>query len=258
MAQDATTKWTPPEHTGLAKESAFQRLRRRAPWWLLPLTVVTVLSAFIVYGMWTAFFGGKVYSAPYLSPFYSPQIWWNGPVTPALWVLPFPLLFRATCYYYRKAYYRSFFWDPPACAVGEARKKPYKGETRFPLFLSNLHRYAMYLAVIVLIFLWIDAVAAFDLNGHFYFGLGTAIMVINCIFLSAYTFGCHSVRHLVGGCVDCYSRVRGGAKRYEGWKFITRLNEHHAMWAWLSLFSVVATDVYIRLVMTGIIIDPHF
>ena len=46
--------------------------------------------------------------------------------------LPFLLLFRLTCYYYRKAYYRAFWLSPPACAVAEPHAK-YTGETRFPL-----------------------------------------------------------------------------------------------------------------------------
>ena len=69
--------------------------------------------------------------------------WW--PLSPALLVLPFPLGFRLTCYYYRKAYYRSFWWAPPACAVPDARPR-YTGETRFPLILQNIHRYFFYLA----------------------------------------------------------------------------------------------------------------
>ena len=44
---------------------------------------------------------------------------------PALLVLPFPLTFRLTCYYYRKAYYRAFFWSPPACRQG--RPAPLQG-----------------------------------------------------------------------------------------------------------------------------------
>ena len=38
-------------------------------------------------------------------------------------------------------------------------------------------------------------------------------------------------------------------------EMITRLNEKHPMFAWLSLFSVGLTDVYIRLVSMGIIRD---
>jgi hypothetical protein len=43
--------------------------------------------------------------------------------------------------------------------------------------------------------------------------------------------------------------------RYGLWRFITRLNEHHPLFAWLSLFSVGLTDLYIRLVSMGIIRD---
>ena len=63
-------------------------------------------------------------------------------------ILIFPLGFRLTCYYYRKAYYRGFWASPPACAVAEPHKK-YTGETRFPLILQNIHRYFFYAALVV-------------------------------------------------------------------------------------------------------------
>ena len=47
--------------------------------------------------------------------------------------------FRLTCYYYRGAYYKAFWADPPSCAVGEPRKS-YWGERSFPLILQNVHR----------------------------------------------------------------------------------------------------------------------
>ena len=55
--------------------------------------------------------------------------------------------FRLTCYYYRGAYYKAFWADPPACAVGEPRKK-YLGERSFPLIMQNVHRYFLYVALI--------------------------------------------------------------------------------------------------------------
>ena len=172
-----------------------ERILNSLPWWALPATVVTVLGLFSLYSIWTAFLtGGINQSGSYLSPFYSPTIWKTGPVSPALWVLGSPLLFRATCYYYRKAYYRSFFWDPPACAVGELRHRKYRGETAFPLFLNNLHRFLFYLVLIVTGFLWYDVYLAFWApNGHVQLGLGTGIMLANVILLSGYTFGCHSL-----------------------------------------------------------------
>ena len=78
----------------------------------------------------------------------------------AAFTLPFLLLFRLTCYYYRKAYYRAFWLSPPACAVPDAHPK-YTGETRFPLIFQNVHRYAFYAAgIISLINTW-DAIRAF-------------------------------------------------------------------------------------------------
>src|SRR5579864_3638455 len=160
----ATQVASPPigpaaHHAGPSPSST---ARRAAPWWLLPGTVVTVLTAFSGYAIWTAFFAGGVNQAgPYLSPFYSPLFWTSGPVSPALWVLWSPLLFRATCYYYRKAYYRSFFWDPPACTLGELRHRDYRGEAKFPLFLNNLHRFFLYAVIVVTGFLWYDVFLAF-------------------------------------------------------------------------------------------------
>jgi hypothetical protein len=109
-------------------------------------------------------------------------------VSPALFILPFPLLFRATCYYYRKAYYRAFFWDPPACAVGEVASRPnYTGEREFPFVLQNMHRYAFYFAAIVVLILWWDTVLAFTSDGKFYVGLGSLIFLANVVpFLASF------------------------------------------------------------------------
>jgi hypothetical protein len=107
---------------------------RRDAWWVELLPVVLVLSAFGIYATFRAF-EGKFYAwGPYLSPFYSPLIdpkhrWWR--FSPVLLILAGPLGFRATCYHYRKAYYRAFFLRPPACAVSEGHRGAYRGETCF-------------------------------------------------------------------------------------------------------------------------------
>src|SRR5260370_738371 len=103
---------------------------RRDAWWLELLPVVLLLGAFGIYATLRAFEGTYYEWGPYLSPFYSPLIdphhrWW--PLSPALLILIWPLGFRVTCYYYRKAYYRAFFLDPPACAVSESGKRHYEG-----------------------------------------------------------------------------------------------------------------------------------
>lgn len=240
------------------------QLKRHDAWWLQPLLVFLGFGAFIVYTTYRAFENANFEFGPYLSPFYSPKIATDWMVfgrhfSPALFILPVPLLFRGTCYYYRKAYYRAFFWDPAACAVPEvAKRRNYTGEREFPLVIQNIHRYAFYLAAIVMVVLWYDALKTFSFNGHFGMGLGTLIFLANVIFLSLYTFGCHSFRHLSGGCLNCYSCSSGAKTRHGLWERITHLNENHALWAWCSLFSVGVTDFYVRCLATGAIHDVRF
>jgi hypothetical protein len=213
-----------------------------------------VLGGFGVYATLRAFEGAHYEWGPYLSPFYSPLIdaqhtWWK--FSPALLILGGPLGFRATCYYYRKAYYRAFFLDPPSCAVNDRGHKSYCGETAFPFILQNIHRYFFYLALLFLCFLWYDVIKAFNFDGHFGIGLGTLIMLSNVILLTLYTFSCHSLRHLAGGKLDCFSCVSFGKARHTGWRGLTYLNDRHMWWAWLSLLSVGFTDFYIRCLSTG-------
>jgi hypothetical protein len=230
---------------------------RRDAWWTESLPVWILLGGFGIYATLRAF-EGKFYEwGPYLSPFYSPLIdpqhhWWT--LSPAVLILGGPLSFRATCYYYRKAYYRAFFFDPPACAVGEARHS-YNGETKFPFVLQNLHRYALYLAIIFLAFLWKDAYDAFFFDGHFGMGVGTVVLLVNIILLTTYTLSCHSLRHLAGGKLDCFSCATFGKPRYEAWRGLTFLNERHMWFAWVSLISVGLADFYIRMVASGAIRD---
>jgi len=239
--------------------------RRQDAWWVEPLIVVIVLGSFGVYSLWAALQNAHYYVAPYLSPFYSPCLatncahvtlpllgsWWN--LSPAFLVLGIPLGFRATCYYYRKAYYRAFFWSPPACAIPDARKG-YTGEIRFPFVLQNVHRYFFWLSVVVVLFLWWDALLAFRFPTGFGIGLGTLVLIANVALLSLYTFSCHSCRHLCGGALDTFNAAPA---RYRLWRFISRLNERHAAFAWVSLFGVALADLYVRLVSMGIIQDPR-
>jgi hypothetical protein len=124
--------------------------------------------------------------------------------------------------------------------------------------LQNLHRYFLYFALIFLIILWYDAIRAFWFDGHFGVGMGSLVLVLNIVLLSLYTFSCHSLRHLVGGKVDCFSCVSFGGPRHAAWRGISLLNERHMLFAWLSLFSVGLSDLYIRLVASGAISDFRF
>jgi hypothetical protein len=234
----------------------FGKTMRRDAWWLELFPIILVLGAFSVYATWRAFENDLYQWGPYLSPFYSPLLkpaWW--PFSPAILILGGPLGFRATCYYYRKAYYRAFFLDPPACAVGESRGHGYRGEKAFPLILQNLHRYFLYVALIFLVILWYDALHAFWFDNRFGIGVGSLVLLTNIVLLSLYTFSCHSLRHIVGGNVDCFSCVSFGNARHAAWRGASFLNNRHGLYAWLSLFSVGLCDLYIRLVASGAIQD---
>jgi hypothetical protein len=243
---------------------------RQDRWWLYPAVTFVVFGAFVVYATWRAFSGDDYYSTPYLSPFYSPCLtadcvegssdfgqpfsWWQ--LSPALIILIFPLGFRMSCYYYRKAYYRAFWLSPPACAVAEPHRK-YSGETRLPLILNNVHRYFFYAALLVAAVLTYDTVLAFrDENGEWgHMGLGTLVLLANVVLIWAYTLGCHSCRHSVGGRLRHFSKH---PVRYKAWTLVSKLNANHARYAWLSLFSVALADLYVYLLATGAITDLRF
>jgi hypothetical protein len=248
----------------LPVQRSFGQTTRRDNWWVQPALIFAGLSLFIVYATWAAFQGQHYHYGPYLSPFYSPEFygpsphawfgtlppWWPGwlPYSPALLILWAPAGFRFTCYYYRGSYYKAFWADPPACAVGEPRKG-YIGESALPLRLQNIHRYFMYVAVLFILMLVIDAIKSFWYQDRFFVGVGSVVLTVNVILLAGYTFGCHSLRHLVGGRLDCVSESPTCHKLYKG---CSALNRRHALWAWLSLFSVMFTDVYVRLCSMGV------
>jgi hypothetical protein len=237
---------------------------RRDPWWLAPGIIAAGFGAFILYTMFSAFVWEPIFHVPYeidgyLSPFFSPLIfegqlpWWLSPAVLILWI---PLGFRTTCYYYRKAYYRSYFADPPACAVGEPKiHRGYAMERAFPFILQNAHRYFLYLAFIPLFFLWIDALYSFIHPGP-RIGLGSFVLLINAFLLTSFSFSCHSMRHLTGGRLDCFSCGVAAKVRYRAWQRLTGLNERHMFWAWVSLASVALADLYVRLLAAGFIVDP--
>jgi hypothetical protein len=237
---------------------------RSDTWWVKPLLTVLVLGSFVLYATWRGLENRFYEVGPYLSPFYSPLLvtgWRIGgwTISPALYIIVFPLSFRLTCYYYRLAYYRAFFWDPPACAIGEPYgRKRYSGEREFPWVIQNLHRFAFYAAAIFIVILTIDALKAFVFDGRFGVGLGSLIFAANVTLLGLYTFSCHSFRHLVGGGVNCYSCTRAKQVRHGVWRWVSALNARHGLWAWCSLVAVALTDLYVRLVASGALHDVRF
>lgn len=244
-----------PELT-LTENRPFQT-QRKDTWWVQPLAVFIGLGLFIVYATFRVFWGEHYLHDPYLSPFYSPLLFssdgshswlgvmpeWMPPfITPAVLILWAPLGFRFTCYYYRGAYYKAFWADPPSCSVSEPRKG-YRGEHSFPLIIQNIHRYFMYIAIIFIGILSYDVWKAlwFE-DGKFGIGIGTIILAGNVVFLGGYTFGCHSLRHLVGGVVDLLSKAPIRRNMYN---CISCLNSKHMLWAWMSLCWVGFSDFYV-------------
>ncbi|MBI4606884.1 MAG: succinate dehydrogenase [Planctomycetes bacterium] len=248
----------------------FGQTGRHDAWWLTPIAVFLGLSAFITYATWAAFQAEHYHFGPYLSPFYSPEVFgesphsWFGPKpsawpgwlpwSPAFLILWAPGGFRLTCYYYRGAYYKAFWADPPACAVGESRQR-YVGESSLPLILQNVHRYFLYLALLFLVFLshdvwkalWFEdpATGEAELGA----GVGTLVLLGNVVLLAGYTFSCHSLRHIIGGRVDA---LPGSPIRFAAYSCASCLNRRHMLWAWMSLFSVGFADLYVRLCSTGV------
>ncbi len=240
-------------------------------WWLQPLVTFLALLAFVIYATWRAFENEYYFSEPLISPLYSPCLstscpegatlfgwtpfgdWYLGglAISPALFILIFPLGFRMTCYYYRKAYYRAFWQSPPACAVAEPHRK-YTGETRFPLIIQNSHRYFFYMGLIFNVILTYDAIIAFrNAQGEWgHVSIGTLILVANATFLWLYSLSCHSCRNTFGGRLKHFSQH---PVRYWMWSKISILNHSHMRYAWISLIIVAGTDFYVREVAAGAI-----
>jgi hypothetical protein len=253
-------------------QRGFGETSRTDTWWVQPVAVLLGLSAFIVYSTWAAFQNEHYSYGSLLSPFYSPELFgdsphaWFGPKpswypaflpwSPAFLILWAPGGFRLTCYYYRGAYYKAFWADPPSCAVGEPRNC-YRGEHSLPLIIQNIHRYFLYLALIFILLLAHDAWNAIwvtDAQGvsSFSIGVGTIVLTVNVILLGGYTLGCHSLRHLIGGRKNVSAEAPLGKKAYD---CVSCLNTRHMLFAWMSLFWVGFSDVYVRLCSMGVWTD---
>jgi hypothetical protein len=266
-----TTTATRPTRTRRAEISA--KTLRTDRWWLAPLLVVTALTLWVSYAVvrtymqkWY-FLEGSHFK--YLTPFYSPCVSKGcipesaefGRFLPDSAILPFAalslpllLLFRLSCYYYRRAYYRSFWMSPPACAVPDGHER-YTGETRFPLIMQNLHRYALYAAALVSLINTYDAVVSFHGSTGWGFGLGNVILSGNVVLLWAYTLSCHSCRHITGGRLKHFSKH---PLRYQFWMVVSKLNTRHMLFAWVTLGTLMLTDAYVMAVSAGWISDLRF
>ena len=274
--------------TNAIHQQGFAKTLREDNWWIYPAFIVFGLGAFLVYGFWSAwqadfywYSSGSAGFGGYLAPFYSPLLfikegvpgaapmthsifgtwpsWWPSwiPPSPSFLILAIPGIFRFTCYYYRKAYYRAFTGTPSACAVGALPRKGksgYVGETGL-MVVQNIHRITMYFALMYIVVFFYDAYLSFFRGGVLGIGVGSILLLVNPILLTCYTFGCHSIRHLVTGSRDCYSCSFAGKVAHKNGFVSIWLNQRHELFAWLSLVWIMIADFYVRLVSMGIVTD---
>jgi hypothetical protein len=263
---------TDTDVTSPPRAAVAERTLRTDQWWRGPLVVVIGLTAWVAYATFRVFYQGDYWVADhhYLTPVYSPcvsvgcvpesahfgGILVDHPLIPyAALSLPFLLAFRLTCYYYRKAYYRSFWLAPAACAVPEPHKR-YTGETRFPLILQNVHRYFFYAAFIITLINTYDAILAFrHPDDGFVLGIGNFVLLINVVLLWCYTLSCHSCRHVTGGRLKHFSKH---PLRYRWWTFVSKINTRHMQFAWISLGTLALADFYVMAVSAGWFSDLRF
>jgi hypothetical protein len=113
----------------------------------------------------------------------------------------------------------------------------------------------LYFALLLLPFLYYEAASSFVFHGELGIGVGSILLTLNAVFLTLYTLGCHAWRHLIGGRLNCFSCGGSGEVAHAAWSLSSILNGQHMRWAWVSLYWILGTDVYIRLVSMGMITD---
>ena len=71
------------------------------------------------------------------------------------------------------------------------------------------------------------------------------------------SLSCNSLRHLVGGRLDCFTCSVAHRVRDRALARLTVLNDRHMEWAWISLVSVALADLYVRPSRPAAIDDPR-
>ena len=202
----------------------------------MPLITFIVFSSFVVYVTWALLQGEHYHYGNYLSPLYSPELFGDSPhAVFGPWTLavadPVHPLFAGDA-------------DPGLPAgvphdllllprrllqgvLGRSRRLRRRRAARRATaarpscrcIIQNVHRYALYFALLFIVLLSIDVVQGFRFNdaatgdATFGIGVGSLVLLINVVLIAGYTLGCHSFRHLVGGMLDTLSRSPASARR---------------------------------------------
>lgn len=255
----------------LPMKRGFGATDRIDAWWKQPLWMAVALIAALVYtGLRVFLWDGDIHYDDHrvTSPIFSPDVihifglsgpaWMNS----ALLVLWIPFGFRGTCYYMRRVYHRVFFQNPTGCVVakpGINYRFGYKGETGL-FVLNNIHRYMMYLAILIIGFKVYDVwhtmhFKTTDGSEGIGVSLGTLLLALEAFLLFMYVVTCHAFRHIIGGGLDRWDR---GVARLKGRLFskVSIGNVHHGFWFWWSLLVVFLGDIWVWVVASGHIADP--
>src|SRR5262249_51461659 len=114
-----------------------------------------------------------------------------------------------------------------------------------------------YIALVFIALLTWDAIQSFRFDDGFHVNVGSLVLTLNAVLLAGFTFGCNSLRHLVGGGADCFSCEKGGAAKYRAGSIVGFFNRHDMGWAWFSMYAVGIADLYVRLCSMGVIRDAR-
>ena len=141
-------------------------------WWVQPAIVFVILSAFIVYATWAAFQGDHYTYGPYLSPFYSPEVfgdsphswfgpkpaWWPRwmPFSPALLILPFPGMLPRHLLLLPRRLLQGVLGRPASLRRRRAAHELPRRALSCRSIIQNVHRYFLYFALVFLVILAID------------------------------------------------------------------------------------------------------
>jgi hypothetical protein len=263
-------------------ERGFGITDRIDKWWMQPFWMAFALIVAVSYtALRVILWDGDIQYDNHrvTSPIFSPDVihlfhlqtpsWMNS----ALLVLWIPFGFRGTCYYMRRVYHRVFFQNPTACVVSKPEinyRIGYKGETGL-FVLNNIHRYMLYLAIIILSMKVFDVYQTMHFDGAdrgfgfsvgtldsgFGFSVGTLVLATESGLLFMYVGSCHAFRHLFGGSMNQW---RGGLSGIMGAIHIkiTNINVNHAFWFWTSLAMVFLGDLFVWAVSEGVIRDPYW
>ena len=251
----------------LPLKRGFGRTDRIDYWWTEPVWMAVALTAALIYtAVRVVMWDGSIHYDDHrvTSPIFSPDVlhmlhitnhpgWMNS----AMLILWIPFGFRGTCYYMRRVYHRTFFQNPTGCMVskpGISYTVDYKGEKGL-FILNNIHRYMLYLAILVLSVKFYDVLLTtrFD-DGSRAVSIGTMVLGIEAFLLFMYVASCHAFRHLFGGGMDQW---RGGISGIFGsiYRWVSGVNVHHAFWFWTSLAMVFLGDLFVWAVAEEFISD---